>query len=241
MTKDDFLNNLACCLQLGSPQDEQEFADRMQRFYVEDLAAGENVRVILVCESPHTDETKSRNIEERYPLAGNSGKDVTATLARLVCGRREAWGESMPDPWNQPIGRLVKNRHPCFRWLGIMNVCPIPLQEKAYNCRGIETLFVHIKAIKNNVMEDQEDTITQCVQSVILQSFKDRIEAARSTFPNATVIPCGKFAEAAFEKVGAEADMEGIPHPSHRQWVDSLRWAEKIKEMSREIRGILSQ
>lgn len=237
MTKDRFLNNLARCLRLGSPGDEQEFANRMQRFYVEDLAADENVSVILVCESPHTDE-----INQCYPLAGKSGEDVTATLARLVFGRSEAWGESMPDPWNQPIGRLVKNRHPCFRWLGIMNVCPIPLQKDAYEksthkTRCPERLSDRIERIKksDDLTQRRRNIIARCVQSVILRSFGYRIGSARRKFPNATLIPCGKFAETAFTAIGDNVDICGIPHPSRGQWVDSLRWAGNIKEMSKEI------
>ena len=103
----------------------------------------------------------------------------------------------------------------------------------------IKVLSVHIEAIrtlKNNVMEDKEDINTRYVQSVILQSFKDRIETAHSTFPNATVIPCGKFAEAAFNKVGARADIKGIPHPSRKQWIRPFREANGIIEMSKKVR-----
>ena len=241
MTKDDFLKYISWCVVDNGLQREQGFASRMQRFYVEDLTADENVSVILVCESPHTNE-----IQACYPLAGDSGKDVTATLARLVFGRSETWSQRMPYPWNQPIGKLVKDNHSCFDWLGIMNVCPVPLQESAYK-RGrprilpadIKVLSVHIEAIrtlKNNVKKDKEDAITQCMQSVILRSFRDRIESARGKFPNVTLIPCGKFAEAAFNKVGARADIKGIPHPSRKQWTRPFHQANSITEMSKKVR-----
>ena len=237
MTKDNFLNNLARCLQIGSPQD---FADRMQRFYVEDLTADENVRVILVCESPHTCE-----IEENYPLAGNSGKDVTATLARLVCGRREGWDEPMPHPWNQPIGKLVKCKDPCFRWLGIMNVCPIPMQKNAsdnYSKNIPCNLNKAFETIRNSPGAQSRDCrLTNCIELLILEHFQCEITSVCARCQDILVFPCGEVAEAFLDKSGVDARMLGVPHPSRGQWVDSLRRAEKIKEMSREIRGILSQ
>ena len=246
MTKKDFLKRFARNLLSRSygPRDSRYrriFANRMGPFYVEDLIGNGNVSVILVCESPHTDE-----INQHYPLAGKSGKYVTATLAKLVFGRSEAWGESMPDPWNQPIGKLVKDNHPCFRWLGIINVCPIPLQEKAYknSIYGINCPRKLLKPIKTiqglnptKIMRPRDNPITHRVQSVIIQSFAYRIRRARRIVPNVTMIPCGKFAEAAFTVIReGENAKRGIPHPSHRQWVDSLRWAGNIKEMSKEIR-----
>ena len=246
MTKDDFLKNLARCLWFKCPRYTRSlearhrriFANRMEPFYVEDLIGNGDVSVILVCESPHTDE-----INQYYPLAGGSGKAVTATLARFVFGRSETWNESMGYPWNQPIGKLVKSNHPCFRWLGIMNVCPIPLQEKPYNDNGVNCPRKLIKPVKTirglnptRIVKKRRDSITRRVQSVILRSFKYRIRTARIMVPNATVIPCGKFAEAAFTAIGDNVDICGIPHLSHSQWSPSNFWAENIEEMCKEIR-----
>ncbi len=80
-------------------------------------ASGASRGVVFVGESPHTDEVSSGSTpEDRFPLAGESGKIVTEALA---CVFRE--GER-----DQPVGALAPD------WLSIVNVSEVPLDPAAY-------------------------------------------------------------------------------------------------------------
>ena len=96
------------------PQARNTFSNSLKRFLVKDAGIFEpgtntvrnELRVVLLVESPHTDEVKlSEDIHNRYPLAGRTGRDVrggtvppgpsTALLGRR--GARPAWsGSAMP-------------------------------------------------------------------------------------------------------------------------------------------------
>ena len=78
-------------------------------------------RVVFIGESPHTDEVRSGDEpEDRSPLAGDSGKKVTAKLRGV---------DVVPDHESRPIGQLATS---CVDWLSIVNVAEVPLQAAAY-------------------------------------------------------------------------------------------------------------
>lgn len=121
-------------------EDEGEraaFSNSLRRhFLVKDagiFAPGTNtvrneLRVVLLLESPHTDEVEPSGIHNRHPLAGRSGKDVTKVLMEWLPG------SNLQD--NESIGNLVNREHCDVRWLGIMNVSQLPFQNPAYNING---------------------------------------------------------------------------------------------------------
>lgn len=90
----------------------------LNRFRVSDLhAADQTVRAWLVCESPHT-----REIESGHPLAGPAGKTVSKALVK--CGLIDSQYK------NCPIGNIINDND--VDWMGIINVCELPLQCSAY-------------------------------------------------------------------------------------------------------------
>ena len=91
----------------------------LRRCLVDDCCVGA-VKIVLLCESPHTSE-----IQEELPLVGASGRSVASVLRKLALGR----GETEDD---MSIGRLVSQRDEDFAWLGLMNTCPLPMQKKPY-------------------------------------------------------------------------------------------------------------
>lgn len=93
-------------------------------------------KVLFIGESPHTDEVRlACRPEKRYPLAGQSGKRITATLSDIVSS----------DQRCQAIGKLVASGS--VNWLSIINVVEVPLDAAAY-----QTLIVN-----GNVNPDPED------------------------------------------------------------------------------------
>ena len=50
-------------------------SNKLDKFIVEDLYSGEDVEILFILESPHTDEVKYQ-----YPVAGNSGREMSDIL-----------------------------------------------------------------------------------------------------------------------------------------------------------------
>ena len=100
------------------------FSGSLRRFLVEDRFANLNeLRVVLLVESPHTYEVKlSRIRNRRYPLAGPTG--------RYVRNKLMAWKRALNLP-RQRIGRIVYEGN-TVQQLGIMNVSQLPFQCGAY-------------------------------------------------------------------------------------------------------------
>ena len=80
---------------------------------IENCTEKKDVKYIILVESPHTDEVNPETkTEERYPLAGKSGKSV----AKFLFGEKTA------------IGELMKNKDEKIPPMAIVNVCNVPLQ-----------------------------------------------------------------------------------------------------------------
>ena len=110
---------------------DQNFSTYLARFRVDDAGIIEpgtvtvrnELRVVLLVESPHTDEVHPPGIVDRYPLAGSVGRFVRNKLMR--------WGLTLPE---QPtsIGQLVHQGCDTVQRLGIMNVSQLPFKERPY-------------------------------------------------------------------------------------------------------------
>ena len=185
------------------------------------------IRVVLLLESPHTDEVCSG-----YPLAGTSGSDVAKKLTEWRLLRQAGTGN--PDP----IGQIVRCGNSHARWLGLMNVSNLPLQDLAYDLRNIspclELLLCRFGKIRTGVKRDclphHRNPITQSVQEVIIDDLADRIcQLLRRCTSSPMFVPCGRFAQAFFREVSRRIEENPlglldipepgfIPHPSRRQW-----------------------
>lgn len=222
MMRDDFLRRLAWDLRQKCTG---KFLDRMRRFYVDDIF-GDETEVIFVCESPHTDE-----VRKKFPLAGSAGSTVTNKVYGKILGK------SSP---NVPIGKLLHDGCGDLRWLGIMNVCPIPMQAPPYG--GIcdsnltDSLEIIRKTTPKKMPKARKSATTFRVEETILYSFRYRVEESRKRFPHAMMIPCGRFAEYFFIKSYTESFMPDIPHPAPREGALYPWNIEKIEEMCGKIR-----
>ena len=83
--------------------------ESLKDYFVNDLVYDE-VRVVFVLESPHTQEVKNG-----YPVAGKSGND----MSKVLFGLDEAFGKLIYE-------QIIKN-------IAIVNVCNYPLQKSAYS------------------------------------------------------------------------------------------------------------
>ena len=110
---------------------DQNFSTSLARFRVEDAGIIEpgtdtvrnELRVVLLVESPHTREVRLPEIHARYPLAGPVGRFVRVKL--------KGWGLTLPEQ-RTSIGQLVHQGCDTVQRLGIMNVSQLPFKEEPY-------------------------------------------------------------------------------------------------------------
>lgn len=184
---------------------------------------------MFVGESPHTDEVSSGSTpEDRFPLAGESGKIVTEALASVFPeGERD-----------QLVGALAPD------WLGIVNVSELPLDPAAYqrlvakDTIALDTrarpsleawlkLMYSLQLIKNGpVASHREEDFANAVDQHIEDDFRCRVTSAVGCATQLIVF-LGCTAKGYYRKLFPES---GVPtelarHPSRRSgstddWID---------------------
>ncbi|MBF0350495.1 MAG: hypothetical protein HQM11_05660 [SAR324 cluster bacterium] len=176
------------------------------RVYVPDCVIEGKTRVILVLESPHTQEVK-----QGFPLAGNSGKEVSKLLDKLIF--------QQDSPLNRPVGAYISEKYPLFQGIGLLNICPIPMQTVCYDPVLQERYgsWLRCLAILRGApsSKKRKDPQLQTLETMILADLKERIEQAGS---ETLLIPCGNVARAFLDKAGIQTEMNLVPHPSFGQW-----------------------
>lgn len=213
-------------LENGSDQDRAAFSNSLERFLVPDRGTDRNeLKVVLLVESPHTDEVRPPMICNRYPLAGHTGQYVRNKLVE--------WREALelPELPELPIGRLVHEGCDTVQGLGIMNVSWLPFQSDPYTCNNIPDLdtddFRHRPEWSNYVRRMGTIKGGPCVLAVnrqiatcrdldrtITTDLRRRLVTLHRDNPDALLIRCGPVAKAFYEK----AVTCYLPHPSHSNW-----------------------
>ena len=199
-------------------------SNNLRRFGVPDSGINRsNLRVVLLLESPHTDE-----VCYGYPLAGNAGIHVRKVLEKCA-------GRLLP---NEPIGRSVYEYSSCVPRLGIMNVSQLPFQECAYrnpnpngaalrtsNRHGYFKCMKHIRK-KPNVgnyrgfgpTRHLRNEINQ-LRNAIVEDLKWRLECLSRNNPDVLLICCGWVAQRFYTKTGIViTNTCCLPHPSRQGW-----------------------
>ena len=216
------------------------FSDSLERFLVPDRGTDRNqLRVVLLVESPHTDEIGlSCEIDNRYPLAGpkriQAGRHVRDKFMEL---RPEL--DLQPDLPEQPIGRLVHERHGTVQGLGIMNVNQLPFQVAPYiqynngvrqnRCWG--DYITCMDFIRNN--PDTIDyrgphgghlkTEINRLQCAIVDDLKRRLRILHGRSPCVLLVRCGEVAKNFHEKTDVNMPhTRDLPHPARREGWDNL-------------------
>lgn len=209
--------------------------------YVPDLVPGNGIRVVLLLESPHINE-----VSHGFPLAGPSGQMVAAKMA--------SWDLLDHQLANQgtSIGAIVSRQD--IQWLGLMNVCELPLQDGAYlsenSSSDLDLLlfrFSKIRKVEKNKLPCRRCTHTQDIQQIIICDLAARIRQLLQRFASPPlIVPCGRFAEASLNAARTTGDIElnsviadipcpnFIPHPSSGQWGRS-RFADALEHLRSEI------
>ena len=177
-----------------------------------------NLRMVLLCESPHTKE-----VHCQHPLAGRSGEEVTATFSELRPGIFSCENEA------RAIGRLVHDGHDDVGWLGIMNVSELPFQKGAYrgqdilgSCAGwreFKRCMAHIK--KEPTVQNQNYDVAE-INSLQRAITKHLVRRLCGLPNNVSLICCGKVAQAYYFKatccLETNRSILGLPHPGRNGW-----------------------
>lgn len=195
-----------------------KFARLLDPFLIPDFPARkcewEDVRAILLVESPHTGE-----VQVGYPLAGDSGEAVTRLISDNIQGLENLSGS---------IGKILNGKPNPLPWLGIVNVCRLPLQEAAYRKRpnDAQILMRHpswvvfmesLKEVRDNPFTiHREDGAHRLVDRAIAEDLKRRSCNIRR-FNSKSLACCGGVALAFYAKSRTVC----LHHPSINQWKNS--------------------
>lgn len=204
-------------------------------YVVDDIRRGEpdGPNIVLLLESPHTVE-----VCRGYPLAGQSGADVTKALRPVV---------NVPEgPDDCPFGEVLQDPaiDDRLRRFSVMNVSQLPMQSAAYLCPVRRTfdaiLFSKFKTLRQSGAVNRNNRIATCeIKCLLIEDLKNRIQLTRD---DAFFVPCGDVARDFFAKANVihqrRKTNETIPHPSRGQWRDINRT--ELCQLRNEISGVLS-
>ena len=219
----------------GAAEGRATFARSLkEHFWVQDGGVNRGgLAVVLLMESPHTDEISPTNVADRFPLAGHAGNHVREKL--------NEWMRTLDLP-DESIGKLVHRECDAVRRLSIMNVCRLPFQRKAYesvpsrgrqDCRSSRawgkflTCMEHIRGSPCKRYSGircascsrggylKEELRQLC--AAIAEDLRGRLERLRNENPDVLLFCCGEVAQAFYEEVRIERQEAcNFPHPERR-------------------------
>ena len=186
------------------------FSNSLKRFLVPDRGTDrEELEVVLLVESPHTTEIFPPEINDRYPLAGD-----TANSAGLIVRHKLAECRPSLDLPPESIGSLVHQEHNTVQQLGIMNASQLPFQRGAYqfgiichrerDCRDHDNWDNYIgcmKTILGGYWRDRRNC-PNCrhLDDAIAVDLRLRLDCLHIRKPNVKLICCGGVAREFYRK-----------------------------------------
>ena len=211
---------------------DDDFSKKLERCRVPDRGTYlDELRVVLLVESPHTDEVRPPLCCDRYPLAGEAGKFTRGILDKYL---RSIGGIELPD---LPIGKLVHIGCPHFiRQLGIMNVSQLPFQESAYqevcdagitDSENFTNYKGYMNTIKNNPFAlTRTEESCKMLDNAISEDLRVRLIYLYERKPDVLLIRCGEVAQGFYMKACMMNNY--FPYPArHRRWND-LDYQERV-------------
>ncbi|WP_226658207.1 uracil-DNA glycosylase family protein [Guptibacillus hwajinpoensis] len=168
-------------------------------------------KLIFILESPHVAE-----VQNGVLVAGASG----ATMSKKLFG---------PD-YAKPLGLLLKKHQqeemerPSLDVIGLLNVCNIPMQERPYSAKDLESnreLLDCLGTIRTSAKKTpfKEESLV-AAEELLLTKFKNRLKKLRDR--EVTLVPCGRFAQKYFQLANVSSDkwtvLMDVPHPSYNSW-----------------------
>ena len=197
--------------------------EELKTSYKVDHLLNENKKVVFVLESPHIDE-----VLNEAPVSGLSGK----AMSKVIFG----------DSEKIPMG--IKTKKDPESPIGIMNICPIPMQRAAYLDEKVESMYGRfenevykeffdvLEKLRVGTKEHYKDQKRNDLQEIVLNDFKHELRAMKDK--EIIIIPCGKTAETFFAAANIYSEkwtvLTGVPHPSFGNW-HKVKYAGKINEM----------
>ncbi len=161
--------------------------ESLKDYFVNDLVY-DDVKVVFVLESPHTQEVKNG-----YPVAGKSGND----MSKVLFGLDEAFGKLIYE-------QAIKN-------IAIVNVCNYPLQKSAYKNPERPEIEKFEKIRQNPKLRKYDKDGINAVVQPMMEDFAQRL----SKHKDKKIVLCGNFAIAAFKSVLDETQFKEIFMASH--------------------------
>ncbi|MFC7370717.1 uracil-DNA glycosylase family protein [Fictibacillus iocasae] len=193
------------------------FLEAKHRYSVHDLYK-DPPALLFVLESPHKEELK-----HGVPVAGSSGRSMTKFLLNE----------------NVPFGLRLKEHPSLLEKMGIVNVCPFPMQRSAINDeewkQNNSSFLEHVEKIRTSASISFKDKERAVLHNILLQDFKERLKTAASN--ETTIVPCGKFAGRYVSLANKEQTysvLEGVPHPSYNSW-----GRERYQEVLMQVKKLL--
>ncbi len=202
---------------------EQLFQQAKVDFSVSDIISP-HVRILFILESPHREE-----IKHHIPLAGSSGRSVSKVLFE---GKQSL-----------PFGLLLKensDKKP-YCHLGILNVCPFPLQSAAIpDSKWCDSHPEFVSAAeKVRVGNDKDvyrDETWNAFQEIMQQDFNQRL--TELVHQPLVIVPCGRFAQKQFRLADVQSSnwkvVSDVPHPSYNSWSKD-RYSAQIAEVTEAV------
>ncbi|KEO81180.1 uracil-DNA glycosylase family protein [Tumebacillus flagellatus] len=199
----------------------QMFDEIAESFRVPDLLP-DSARMVFLLESPHTQE-----LAHGVPVAGLSG----GSMAKHLLGTGGKLGP-------------VVGQDPERYGIGLMNVCPIPMQTAAYandaQLRPEEygDFFPLLEGLRASRKKGLEPSRWSELQALIMDHLRERLQTLVNR--RITLVPCGAFAQKYFQLAGVTSPnwnvLTDVPHPSFNNW-DKERYQGKIAEVVATYRG----
>ncbi|ASS74991.1 hypothetical protein CIG75_08310 [Tumebacillus algifaecis] len=204
------------------------FNELAKEYLVNDLVT-EQAQFLFLLESPHVQELKFG-----APVSGSSGASMTKHL----------YGDQYEK---YPLGVLIKKNHdeqlnrPSLNKVGLMNVCPIPMQGAAYQSAAVRARYGEFFQVLEGVRSGNNKVVYSnpawnAVQEILVNSLRKKLVKLQER--SLVIVPCGRFAQKFFRLAAVQSTMwqviEGVPHPSYNGWSKS-EYAGAVDRLKKEF------
>ncbi len=208
-----------------------------KEYYVPDVQNYENTEAdknkneyLFIFESLHTEE-----VNNKYPLAGNSGKAVTKFL--------------FGDAVSNSFGKLVKNKAEILgtKYINIMNISNVPLQKTDKNKAEYNALEKELKALRKPNASSEKDGF-DCLLDLFTKKLGTFLKTRDSKQNNIYIFVFGATAINYFEQAINEQTIKGhldnnlydiiyFPHPSMSNWTNKrkMKYKENLPILKKEF------
>lgn len=200
---------------------ERYFKDK--KYIVNDIIYTKKTKIIFILESPHNDEINDDEINNRCPVAGQSGID----MAKFInLGDRK-----------KSLGKIAKEE-PSLG-INILNICRVPLQstDKLDDIYKDKELVDKVDKIirsgyKSFGKHNKKNNDFNVIEELILNDFRTRCEKIIVN-ADTLIVVCGEFAKVYFDRVKkSEWNVIYVPHPSRNQWNNNFAGLLELSKVS---------